>query len=615
MHGREMILPQRESFFSKIRELLWNYPSSVFEKGGSIHSAHLFYKSIRPFSHIVVFTVFFIVWGTINYAYSSALFKFQTDTLIEGVIVGEGMLSRVNPLLPSNNQLETDLARLIYEPLVLVDTSGSVKGLLAESWEKADEGGKEYKFTLRKDVYWHDGEKFTADDVIATFEVLKALGGEGGTGLASKHAEVAQNMELVKLDNYNIRFKLEEIDPTFFEDIDCGILPKHILDEVSLSTFSWARFNLRPIGTGPLIWHSWKEDTVTLTANQRYFLGVPKIKELQIRMFETGDDAIEALKNGNIHMLVDPSTAILGDLKGQKNIVEIQSSSLYRRYWALYFNLKEGGPGVFSDQRIRQAISCAIDRDILIEKVGTAGEEAMGSIPVTSWAYNQDAQRFRYDPKLAVQLLEEAGWMKKEVGGRVVRMKDDEILRFELSYLDKYDRKLAAESIQISLEKLGIVVNLDPQNSSDLNEALIATRNFEAVLYGVETPIDPDRIRLWHSNAIEYPGLNIASYKSGKTGAVISTEGEIERISLVDAALENARTSLDQERRKGAGGMSVGYLKFQEVLLDECPAVFLYHPVFSYAVHSRVKGIDLSEMTVPEDRYLSILNWRIEGGK
>lgn len=607
-----MIVPHRKNIFSKVRDLFWSYPEGLFEKGGTLHSLFSFYNSMRPFSHIFILVIVFTAIGFVNYSYSSTLFNVQTDSLTEGVIIGEGKLSRINPLLPSNNQLETDLARLIYQPLVRVVSSGEVKPVLAESWEKKDDLGHEYEFHLRQDVYWHDGEKFTADDVITTFEVLKALGGEGETALSTKYAEVAQSIELIKLDNYTIQIKLQDVNPTFFEDIDFGILPKHVLDQVSLSTFSWAYFNLKPIGTGPFVWRSWKEDVITLTTNPNYFLGIPNIRELKIVMFKTGDDAVEALENGSIHMLADPSTAVLGDLEGQSNIEEIKSAILYRRYWALYFNLKEGGPEIFQDFRVRQAISLAINREAIIDQVSTAGEEAMGPTPINSWAYSKDATRYRYDPVKAVELLEEAGWVKKEVGGRQLRMKDDEILRFLFSYLDKYDRNIIAESIKTDLEKLGIIVNLDPQNSSDLNEALIATRNFEVVLYGVETPIDPDRIRLWHSNAIEYPGLNIASYRSGKTGAVISSEKEIERISLVDAALENARSSLDQEKRLGTAGISVGYLKFQEILLEECPAVFLYHPVFTYVVHSRVKGIDLSEMTVPEERYLSILNWRIE---
>jgi peptide/nickel transport system substrate-binding protein len=607
-----MIIPKKENIFLKIRDNLWNYPYQIFDKDGFLSRIFSFYKMLRPFSHIVVFSALLALIGVFSYSTPTTLVKGQTEILIEGVITGESTISRINPLLPTNKQLEIDLSGLIYLPLVRVNSSEELEGVLARSVKRIDEEGKEYEFYLRDNIYWHDGQKFTADDVLATFEVLKALGGGEDKSIISKHAELATEVEVVKVDNYTVSIKLEEILPTFFEDINFGILPKHILDNVSLSTFSWARFNLNPIGTGPFIFASNENNTIILIENEGYFGKKPNIKQIQIKMYTTGDEAVEALKSGAIHTLVDPSTSVLLNLSNWPNIDVVKSASLYRRYLGLYFNLKEGGLEVFTDIKVRQAISSLINREVILEQVETAGEEALGPIPVNSWAYNSEATRFTYDPVNANDLLDGAGWELKEVGDKNVRMKNDEILRFELSYLDKYDRQVVAEAIKSDLEKLGIIVNLDPRSSSDLNEALIATRNFEAVLYGVETPIDPDRIRLWHSEAIDYPGLNLSSYVSGKKGAVVGEEKELERISLIDASLENGRSSLDREKRVGSTGLSIGYSKFQEIILEECPVVFLYHPVFTYAAHSRVKGIDLTEMTAPEDRYLSVSEWYIE---
>lgn len=601
-----------QNFLQKIREAIWNYPSLLFSKNGLILNLILFYKRLMPFSHMVVFVLVLIAIGTANFSGAFAFIRVQQKELIEGVIIGDSGLSRINPLFPTNNQIETDLAHLIYEPLVRVSPEDEVRGVLASSWE-ADANGKNYTFHLREDVYWHDGDRLTADDVIATFGTLKELGASGDSDFSgSKYAQVAQTTTVQKTGNFTLIFTLSELDPTFYEDISWGIMPKSILDNVNLSTFSWASFNMKPDGTGPFVFISYKDNEVTLTANQNYYMGAPKIETLKIVLFKTGDDAVYALKAGKIHMLDEPSTAILEDIEKWGKFETIRSAVIYRRYWALYFNLKEGGPEVFKDKKVRQAISSAINREILLENVETAGEEAMGPIPVNSWAYNKDAVRYTYDFSLAEKLLDEAGWKKQVVEGKAVRVKGEEILRFELSYLDKYDRQTTAESIKSDLADLGIVVNLDPRSSSDLNEALIAPRNFEAVLYGVETPVDPDRVRLWHSKAIDYPGLNISSYTSQEQGAIIGEEKKLERISLTDATLESARATLDRAERNGTGGASIGYLKFQSVLLEDAPVVFLYHPVFVYVVHSRVKGIDLSLMTAPEDRYLSVINWTIE---
>jgi peptide/nickel transport system substrate-binding protein len=606
-----MIIPQKKNLFVKIRDDLWNYPYQVLGKRGIFSGGLNLYKMLRPFSHILIISLVFASIGLSTYLEAFSIVKPQGEVLYEGIITGDTNLSRINPLLPTNKQFEIDLANLIYLPLVRVAPSGDVVGVLASSWEDIEGKGMEYRIQLRNDVFWHDREKFTADDVVATFEVLKSLGGDGNT-IVSKNAELASKAEVVREDDYNITIKLEELIPTFYEDLSFGILPKHILEDVSLSTFSWAKFNLSPIGTGPFIFSSFEESTVSLVKNPNFFGEKPRLDELKIHLYKTGDEAVEALKGGLIHILTDPSTAILDDLTGWSTIEVQKSSNLYRRYFGVYFNMKNGGLSVFEDVRVRRAISSGINREEMIKQVATAGAEAKGPIPENSWAYNKDAKRYSYDPVQAKELLEEAEWEQKELEDKFIRMKDEEILRFELAYLDKYDRQIVAESIQSDMEKLGIVVNLNPVDSSDLNEALIATRNFEAVLYGVETPIDPDRIRLWHSEAIDYPGLNIASYESSESRSIVGEDQELEKVSLIDVALENGRSSLDHKKRIGGEGMSIGYARFQELLLEDCPVVFLYHPVFSYAIHSRVKGIDLSQMTTPEDRYLSITDWYIE---
>ncbi|MDD3646967.1 MAG: peptide ABC transporter substrate-binding protein [Candidatus Dojkabacteria bacterium] len=604
-----MIIPHKENIFTNVRENMWNYPSYLFAREGFFSAMYTMYRLFRPFSHILLLFIIFLFLGLANYTESFQLIGYQDRVIVEGIITGDSTIAKINPLLPTNKQIETDLARMIYLPLVRVNQVGEPKGLLALSWEQVDEDGKEYKFSLREDVYWHDGEKFTADDVIATFEVLKALGGENG--IESKSAELATTCEVVKLDNYTIMFKLEKIVPTFFEDIDVGILPKHVLDDVSLSTFSWSSFNLKPIGTGPFILESLKENVITLTAHSDSFLGVPYVEKIEIVMFENGDAAVEALKSGEIHILADPSTAILDELEGWPNLDLVKSATLHRRYFALYFNLKNGGSDVLSDLSVRQAISYGINKQKIVDRIKTAGEKANGPIPVTSWAYNSDINYPDHDVEKAKKILEKGGWEEKEIEGRQVRIKDDKILRFELSFLDKFERNIVADEIKKDLEQIGIIVNLDPRNTSDLNEALVATRNFEAVLYGVETPVDPDRIRLWHSEAVDYPGLNISSYVSEQQGAIISDQ-KLQRVSVIDVALENGRSSLDKNTRIGSTGLDIGYAKFQEVLIDDTPAVFLYHPVYTYVVHKRVKGVDLYDITAPEDRYLYVVNWRIE---
>ena len=600
-----------KKLFYNVRDRFWNLPKFIFENGGILKKVNAFYMRLRPFSHIALFSSIFLVLGFINYFDITAVVDYQDDTLWEGVIIGNGGINRINPLLPTSNQLENDLSSLIYKGLVRVASNGDVQPVLAERWEDTSGKKKEYIFYLRKDVFWHDGSRFTADDVVATYNTLKAIG-SGETSSSSKYTQTAENMNLKKINDYEIQVSLDKVNPTLFEDISWGILPKSALEDVNISTFSWGAFNMNPIGTGPYIFEGSNDKTITFKANKNYFLGEPKIENFNIILYETADEAVEALKGGRIHILADPSDLIVEDLEGWGNLEVLKSSSIYRRYWALYFNLKESKDTPFLDKQVRQAISSAINKKAIVEKLLSAGEIVEGPIPKNSWAFNEEAQNFKYDLKKARKLLKDAGWEQKELEGKKLLMKKDEVLRMQISYLDKYEREIVVNMIKDNLEELGVVVNLDKRSSSDLNEALIAPRNFETVLYGVETPIDPDRIRLWHGDAVEHPGLNISSYESEVKRGMIGESGKIRRVSVVDVALENARSAIKQETRIGGEGIDAGYAKFQEILLDEVPAVFLYHPVFTYVSRSRVKGIDLTGMTTPEDRYLNIYEWRIE---
>jgi len=606
---------KKASFFTifyKIRNAFWEFPQALFGKEGFFVSFWNFYLTSRPVSHIMFFSIiaggisFFIYNGNISFA------KAEKDVIIEGVVIGDAGRISINPLIPSANQLENDLSHLIYQGLVRVNGNGEPYGVLAKSWEKLDEEGKSYKFLLKDNVFWHDGDRFSADDVLINFEVLKRLSESGDSLFTSKYSEVARTLEVEKISDFEIKITSEMTNPTFFEDIDFGIMPMKILSNINVSTFNLSPYNYAPIGTGPFKYEYQKENQILLSAFDKYYDQFPKIKYYKIILFETTDEAVDALEKGNIHLLADPSTAVISDLSLWPKVQIIKSSTLYRRYWALYFNLKEGANTSMTDKEIRKAVAFAIDRNKIIEEVVTAGEIAYGTIPKSSFAFNEKTEKYEYDPEKSVELLKKAGWEKKNIEGQNLWEKDDNILRIELAYLSKYDREVIAENIKEDLEKIGIIVNLDPKTSSDLNEALIAPRNFDVVLYGVETPIDPDRIRLWHSDAIEYPGLNISSYSSSIKGGVIGSEKEIERISLSDAALENGVSNLDKEKRLGTEGINSGYLRFQELLVDDCPAVFLYHPVFTYAGVGRVKGIDLSDMTTPSDRYNSIVEWEIE---
>ena len=133
----------------------------------------------------------------------------------------------------------------------------------------------------------------------------------------------------------------------------------------------------------------------------------------------------------------------------------------------------------------------------------------------------------------------------------------------------------------------GIIVNLDPLNYSQLTQEILATRNFEMLIYELELTVDPDQYNLWHSLQKEYPNLNLSGYE----------------FSRVDIILEDARREADKEERKES------YALFQKYLMNDSPAIFLYRPSYLYVVRDSVNGINYEGIVRLEDIYRDIYNW------
>jgi peptide/nickel transport system substrate-binding protein len=150
-------------------------------------------------------------------------------TFIEGVV---GVPSHPNPLFDST-ETQKDISRLIFRGLTFVDAKGDLQPDLAESFEKISD--TEYTFKLKKNVSWHDGEKFTAEDVIYTIGL--AQDPQYRSELSASYKDVA----IEKIDDYTLKFRLKEPFVPFPFATTAGIIPKHI----SLRHY-------KPIGTGPL---------------------------------------------------------------------------------------------------------------------------------------------------------------------------------------------------------------------------------------------------------------------------------------------------------------------------------------------------------------------------
>lgn len=386
------ILRQLEKLVYSLRDSLWIYPELVFvDKNSFWFQLRSLYHTARPVSHYLFYGLLTVVFFAYASSHVSAVLRVNTDILHEGVIVGVDengqlqRLSRINPLINTNIQLEQDLIELIYDDLIIVNQDGESIGGLADYGEL--EKGKLYRFRLYPDRYWHDGQKVTTADVEATFNLLQML--EEDPVTSTLHSRAVSKMEMNVLDEYSFELKLNSVIPGFFEAVGFKVLPAHLIAELDTRNIvtSDPVINRNPVGTGPFRFGIVDDDSITLTANPDYPSDTGSIREIHFHLYPDENSAISALRGGKIHTLPGVSLNKLRELEQVPNLQIYESSVIYNQYWGMYFNLNDEGPAAFDDINVRRAISSAINRERIIETLLGYAVEAKGAIPPDSWAH------------------------------------------------------------------------------------------------------------------------------------------------------------------------------------------------------------------------------------
>jgi peptide/nickel transport system substrate-binding protein len=556
------------SLLQRLRTSLWFYPDIL-----SV-AVHRF----RPVSYLIIYSLIALLgWRTIVYAENnpqSVLNRREPQILQEGVV---GSVSTINPLYVTHNQVERDLQELVFNRLIKTDPNGNPSPELAETWAISGDGTS-YTFFLRDDAKWHDGEKFTADDVIFTFTTVQALGDD------DSYASEFRNVEFKKLDDYTVSLSLPETNPALLDSLALSIVPAHVFEGVQPSDIRFASFNRYPVGTGPFMIEENNGEGLFLASNPSYFRGKPEIDGIRFRFFASEKDALNAMRKFEVHTLTEASGSIIDEIS-LFHAYKTYSFLTPLRQKIIYFNVNHSGP--LSSTSVRQALSAATDKETLINKLPLKGTPSNGPIMETSWAYDDSIDRFLFDPKRAGELLDQAGWPLSEETG--YRMNGSDTLSITLSYLDTPVNAIIVENLTSQWADAGIEVIPDPQGYDRISSETVPRRNFEALLFEIETSSDPDKYNLWHSTKTEYPGLNLSGYS----------------FERVDILLERARTENDRDLR------NEDYSLFQKYLMNDMPALHLFHPNYSFIAHDTVKGIELSDAILPHHRYDSVEHWYI----
>lgn len=487
-----------------------------------------------------------------------------------------GTPTMLNPLL-AQTRTDQDLSALLFSGLTRTDAAGNIQPDLAASWT-VEQDGQRYTFTLRDGVTWHDGQPFTARDVLFTIRLIQDA---AFTGNAS-FADFWRTVSVETPDDRTVICTLPKPYAPFLAYTNVGILPQHLLAATKAGDLPNAPFNLAPIGTGPFAFGSLDTTTIEVVLQRfdKYYGTMPKLQGVRFRSYASTSAAIQAVGRGEVDGIGYLPPASLTEAAAIADRVNVYGPSM-AGYTALFLNLKSPQ---FTEREVRQALALAVNRDEIVRD-GLQGWGTAGASPIlpNSWAYAK--QEWPTDPARAGQILDAAGW---KVGASGTREKGGQALAFTLLTDNDPLRTAVATILARQFGAIGVKVTVAAKSPDELAQTL-AARRYDAALSGWEgLAADPDSYQGWHSSQAD-TGYNFANWANADA----------------DKALEDGRLTTDPAKRKAA------YATFQQIFATEVPSLILYYPQYHFAVSKRVSGPTADPLDVPSDRFRTISTWQI----
>lgn len=330
----------------------------------------------------------------------------EDKTIVVGI---KQSIDSLDPALYRDRVSET-VVRNMFDGLVTRTTKMEIVPELAESWENPSP--TEWIFELRKGVTFHNGDPFTADDVVFSFERILKPGAIDGT--SSPRTGMVGPMERVeKLDDYTVKFVFKEPWPIFLR-----ILPHHqMVPKKYIEEHGAAHFAQNPVGTGPFRFvRGSLDEEVVMERYEDYYGGSPDIPPVGPALAKTAifkvlpetATRVSALQAGDVHIIQAVPPHLVKQLEADPGI-EVKTA-IGTRVFFLELNVTKKP---LDDLQVRRAINHAIDWDSIIENVleGYAVRSPVPAVP-GSFGYNDQIKGYEYSPEKARELLAAAGHSK-----------------------------------------------------------------------------------------------------------------------------------------------------------------------------------------------------------
>lgn len=458
------------------------------------------------------------------------------------LVYGSGDYTRINPAMDEHGEINV----LLFDGLTDHDGDGQVIPRLAERWDY-DPDTLTYTFYLAQGVTWHDGQPFTAEDVKFTYEAI--MDPDNGSENAPNYEDVT---DITVIDDHTVSFTLSAVNTAFLEYMTMAILPQHLLEGEDMQTSDFFR---APVGTGPYKLESWDVgQSITLVKNSDYFAGAANIDTIVFKIVTDSNAKAMQLQTGELDLAqVTPKDAASFEGKAGYTVYDMTTSD----YRGILYNFnntywQENGDLI-------PAISCAIDRQAIVDAV-LLGRGEVAYSPLQRNIYNDpDVERWDYDPARAEQLLTEAGCTKDSEG-----------------------------FWQRNGQRIGFTINASPDDQVRIDMAQAAAQQLRSIGLDVQAAIPAEGID-WGGQECCIIGWGSPFDADDHTYKVFGTDKGANYSGYsnaqVDEALTKARQTDDPAERAAA------YAEFQQALAAAPAYTFFCYIDAIYVAADNIQGI------------------------
>ena len=494
----------------------------------------------------------------------------DATTLVAAIDADPGQL---NPAITTNGGVHT-AAALLFDGLLSIDSLLAPQPALAVRWEILEAGAR-YRFHLRQDVQWHDGQPFVAADVKFTFDSL----------LLRFHARTRASMAPALLavdvvDDSTVDFRFRHPYAPLLQQLDANeapIMPKHLYEGRDALRNP---VNLAPVGTGPFRFISYQPNgEIRYAANSKYFGGEPRIKTVVLRVIPDAATRIIALEAGEVDWLFTvpgPERArlardtLIGLLPGA---VSAGGSNCVM---TVGFNLDRAW---FRDLRVRRAVAHAVNRSQFLDRV-LFGDGKVANAPISSrirFASATDLALPAFDTAMAEQLLDAAGWTRVGRGVRIAKnvpgiAKGTE---FVINFKVLPGQTTYGDLLRAQLRAVGIDLRVVALESAVFGQTVFTARDFDTAIAAYCNGTDPEigvRRQYVSTSIAPIPFSNMAGYRN----------------PVMDSLFDHAGAALDVDERRRL------YRAIQSLAIRDQPYVWLVETLGTRAHNVRCHGFDVT---------------------